>query len=248
MSCMSRPVFSDGPRAVQPAYRRASDPESSTTTNRNPVSQQPSCSGDYYHKCYCGCKGCGCHTSPITDEANHHRRNSQKGRAIPIPENPVTVLPWAPSSLSTIHSNDQKFSFDNSFEVGDTYLQAADVAQHEVDSTIEHDEDDDPWTTGQYLSRPDDIELENSSNMIGAEDMEYASMYVEAGGPSSAEDSMLSSQYEASFRRSSGSVTTSQLINGIGDAFASQLPQSAAATMECQHTKTRQMCQVCRHY
>ncbi|KAL6247464.1 hypothetical protein RBB50_005810 [Rhinocladiella similis] len=165
-----------------------------------------------------------------------------------MPENTATVFPWAPSSLSTIQSNDQGFSFNNSFEVDDTHLPTTQLAQHEHGSMIEHDEDDDPWTTGRYLSQPDEIGLEDSSNMIGAEDMDCASLCVEAGGPSSGEDSMLSSQYEASFRRPSGSVTTSQLINGIGDAFANQFPQSAAAPTECPHTRMRQMCQLCQHY
>ncbi|KAJ9617847.1 hypothetical protein H2204_013374 [Knufia peltigerae] len=202
-----------------------------------PFSKQPSCSGDYYRGCCCGCKECGCHTSPMKDETSRHHRNNPKGRTIPMPETAATVLPWAPSSLSTIQSNDQPFSFNNSFEVDDTHLPTTELAQNELVSTMEHDEDEDPWTTGQYLSQSDDIDLEDSSNMIGAEDMDYASLCVEAGGPSSGEDSMLSSQYEASFRRPSGSVTTSQLINGIGAAFANQIPPLAAAPIDCQHTR-----------
>ncbi|KAK5219111.1 hypothetical protein LTR72_008293 [Exophiala xenobiotica] len=145
---------------------------------------------------------------------------------MPTPQNVVTAHQGYPSSLSTIDSNDQSMSFDNSFEVNDTNL-ATILTHHAAVNPLGgmyDDEDDDPWTSGRYLSQVDDVEQVDSSNMIGAEDMED-SLYVETGGPSSSDMSMLSSQYASSFLQAPDSLTTSNLISQVGAAFANQFLQ-----------------------
>jgi hypothetical protein len=169
---------------------------------------------------------------------------------MPTPQNIATAHQGYPSSLSTIDSNDQSMSFDNSFEVNDTNF-ATILAHHDAVNPLGgmyDDEDDDPgWASGRYLSQVDDVEQVDSSNMIGAEDMED-SLYVETGGPSSSDISMLSSQYASSFIQAPDSLTTSNLITGIGDAFANQFLQLTEPPRVCRHARTRQMCHLCRHY
>lgn len=234
---------------AQPVRRRASAPDTSTRTNHNP--QMPSsCCGDHCHGCGCGCRACACRSRPIQDDSNRQQYNGQGGQPMPTPQNAVTVRPGYPSSLSTIDSNDQSMSFNNSFEVHDTDL-ATILARHDPvnpPGEVHDDEDDDPWTSGQYLSHDDDVEPVDSSNMIGAEDMEHDSLYAETGGPSSSDMSILSSQYEVSFLQATDSVTASNLINGIGAAFANQFLPLTAPPAECRHIRTRQMCHLCRHY
>jgi hypothetical protein len=155
-----------------------------------------------------------------------------------VGQNVATVRPGYPSSLSTINSDDQSMSFENSFEVNDTNL-ATMLAHHDVVNLLgemHDDEDDDPWASGRYLSQVD------SSNMIGAEDMED-SLYVETGGPSSSDMSMLSSQYASSFLQAPDSVTASQFINGIGAASANQFLPLTAPPADYPGARTRQTCQ-----
>ncbi|KAK5527287.1 hypothetical protein LTR07_001059 [Exophiala xenobiotica] len=89
----------------------------------------------------------------------------------------------------------------------------------------------------------DDVEHVDSYNMIGAEDMEDDSMYVETGGPSSSDLSMLSSHCGSSFLQRTNSVTASQFINGIGAAFANQFRPLTAPPADYPDTRTRQTCQ-----
>jgi hypothetical protein len=172
------------------------------------------------------------------------------------------------SSVSTVDSaltNNE--SFNNSFEVNDALpprLTTDNLAHHNSNNTDDHhfrpgrkgyhyaasdddsDGNNDPWP--QFISPVVENPLgqespADSSNMIGAENLdEDDDMSLENGGRSG-DMSMLSSQYEASFPRQP-SLTASQLLQGTGAAFTNQyLPLTAERTP----FRPRQMCHQCRH-
>ncbi|KAK5223801.1 hypothetical protein LTR72_005187 [Exophiala xenobiotica] len=138
---------------------------------------------------------------------------------------------------------DQTRTVENKREAGEESVVMAINKQQEMSAAVCMQDDDDPWTSGRYLSQVDDVEHVDSYNMIGAEDMEDDSMYVETGGPSSSDLSMLSSHCGSSFLQRTNSVTASQFINGIGAAFANQFRPLTAPPADYPDTRTRQTCQ-----
>ncbi|KAK5197454.1 hypothetical protein LTR99_007824 [Exophiala xenobiotica] len=138
---------------------------------------------------------------------------------------------------------DQTRTVENKREAGEESVVMAINKQQEMSAAVCMQDDDDPWTSGRYLSQVDDVEHVDSYNMIGAEDMEDDSMYVETGGPSSSDLSMLSSHCGSSFLQTTNSVTASQFINGIGAAFANQFRPLTAPPADYPDTRTRQTCQ-----
>jgi len=254
---ISREVMFDAhPESGRQRRAAAPLPTPNTNNHNNPhTAPGTCCCGDHVHSCGCGCLTCSCRNIPVQDESNREVYSGQGGPCIPSPANglPDQVSRF-PSSVATNDSRHMNMeSFNNSFEVHDRLndrLTAANLNRHNainINTTrrirnryAASDSDEDDRDPASLFLSPIDTPHDtpppaDSSRMILAENMDDSSMFLETGGPSSGDMSMLSSQYAASFSRQS--VSASQLLNGTGAVFSNQFLR---LTPDCRHARPRQ--------